>query len=289
MKNKNVLVIICILFVVSLSLSVLGFVNHNKDKESNQNQIVNDEKETKEEKTNNIENNTNEGEKQNQIVDDNSVDTTEEESDDEEDDEESDLLSIDSCEISSIKGVNVALKNTKKKGEYELSSDVYINDKLSGSVTYLNHSDNTCKKINKNVLEINNGYFLFRFSSELHSFSDYFLFGNNGKYITNFEELQKKYSYSNDSSLFYTINVEKNNNGSLLIKYSTYRETEFLDVYCENKLKPEDIYEINETVSVIDDKLVVDNIEKITYEEAYKCKDGNTDDCGDISKTKCNN
>lgn len=195
---------------------------------------------------------------------------------------------IDDCTISTIKDVNIVLKNTKNNND-RITSDVYINNKFSSSISYYSNPYNECDWIRNSGWrpdEIDNNYLLISFANEAAMEIDFYLFNKNGKFITDFEALRKKYDYY--------LSITKNDNGGLLAYYHgdngrVMDDEPFTNAYCNLKRKPTDAFLITEHISIVNDELKVDSVEKITWEEAYLCKDGNTEDCGDINDIVCDN
>lgn len=249
-KNRNLYILVAILCVLILVLG--GYIIYDKVLSNpNENKTTNANQSTESNDANNQtpENNTN-------VVD---------------------------CSISSIKGLNLVLKNTKNNNG-RITSDVYIKNKFSSNISYYNSLYNECESIIAE--EIDNNYFLIKFGNDEAMFTDFYLFNKNGKYITDFKDWRKKYN-----NFDYSLLVGRNDNGGLLIDYlSDYGfEASLPDAYCELKAKPKDIYRITEYVSLINDELKINNTKKTTWEEAYLCKDSNTDDCGNINELTCNN
>ena len=190
---------------------------------------------------------------------------------------------IDDCSITSIKGLDITLKNTKRNNGY-ITSDVYINNTYSTNISYHDASYNDCENIL--IEEIDNDYFLMSFASEAATYTDFYLFNKSGKFITNFEEWRKKYDNS-----YLDIYVSSNDKGGLLISYFSGMgwDMGLTDLYCEFKATPKDIYTSTEYVSIVNDELKTTKTEKTTWEEAYLCKDGNKEDCGNINNISCAN
>ena len=185
------------------------------------------------------------------------------------------------CNITSIKGTNISLKN-KKNDNGRITTDVYINNNYSTNVYYYTSPYNNCESID--IEEIDNDYFLIKFANEAAMYTNFYLFNKNGKFITDFKDWYKKYN----SNLDYLLWVGKNENGGLAVNYySDWFETSIDNAYCEAKAKPDDNYSIEEKVNIVNDELKTDSIKKTTWKEQYMCKDGNTADCGNIEDVVC--
>ena len=185
------------------------------------------------------------------------------------------------CDIKSVKGTNISLKN-QKNDNGRITTDVYINNNYSSNISYYTSPYNDCESID--VEEIDDDYFLIRFANEAAMFTNFYLFNKNGKFVTNFENWYKKY----DSNVEYLLWVGKNENGGLSVNYySDWFETSIDSAYCEAKAKPEDNYSIEENVSIVNGELKTDSVKKTTWKEKYLCKDGNTEYCGNINDVIC--
>lgn len=197
------------------------------------------------------------------------------------------------CSFSPIKDVNIIFKNSKTEGQRKIS-DIYINNKFSSSVSYDDIPYNGCNEeynIKENIIKINDNYFLVFFYNEAAVPGDYYLFNINGKFITDFKKFRDEYDLPFD--------VGKNNNGGLTIyRYADdgsedcLIDNEFercisID-YCDLKAKPGDLYSVVERIDIVDDKLIVKDTKKVTWEEAYKCENNPSTDCGDINNVACN-
>lgn len=167
---------------------------------------------------------------------------------------------IDNCKITSIKGVDFELKNTKST-DGEITSDIYINNKLAKNVKYLDNEANSCGEIE--IEEIDNNYILAKFASDV-VYSDFYLFNKNGKLISDFSDTKGKYDIKSTIPT-----VQKNDNGGLTIDYTTDNYAEYFleDAYCDIKPKLTDLYSVVEYVKIENDELKVYDIKKTTWEE----------------------
>ncbi len=297
-KSNNGKIIICIILIIIL-ICACGYIVYsnyffepNKVQEDNNieidNTIDNNIDENNEyEQTNENANITDENSTIEEVIE--NEDDTEEDigNEDNLDDSDDDCVvkKNKECNLNVIGGTKVTLKNTRgEKGR--VTSDLYINDKFSKSISYYDICYNNCDSIidNEGLFEVSDDYFIISFSGEGATSTDNYLFNKNGKFISNFEEWNKKYDlYS----------VSEDGEGGIIISSSVDYgfEQSISESYCELKAKPTDVYETHEYLSIKDDKLSVVDIVKINWSDAYKCDYScteNTCDCGDIRKVKCN-
>jgi len=247
-NNKGLIIVVCVLSVLVLALG--GFIVYDK-----------------------VISKSDENPKDNNIVENNGTTETNNEVGEK----------VEDCSFTPIKGVTIALKNSLNNNG-RISSDVYINEKLSSRVSYNENIVNGCESIDKEEIEVGSDYLLFRFEGE-SMYTDFYLFNKNGKFISDFSELRKKYN---------NIWIGKNDNGSRLdFSYFATRgmEGSIGDVFCELKVRPKatDIYSITGNLKIENDKLIEENVKKINWEEAYKCNGENADDCGNINDIVCDN
>ena len=252
-NNKGLIILVCILSVLVLSLG--GFIVYDKvlskEEQGNSNIIDNNNNHDKKEQTNNdinidqsLENNIN-------------------------------------CSISSIEGTNIYLKNSVNNNG-RITSDLYINNEFSSRISYFENLYNECDKID--VEKIDQKYFLIKFANEATMYSDFYLFSNSGKLISDFKEWKENGNY--------ILSVSKDVNGGLIFNYFYNYGSDDVSLseeYCAINAKPQDIYNIKKYVNITNDKLVIEKTESITWKEVYMCKDVNTVDCGNISDIVCNN
>ena len=189
---------------------------------------------------------------------------------------------IEDCVISRIDGFDIVLKDRKRIKEYyntKVMSDLYINNKFAGNISLFDNPYNSCESLSIEL--VNNNYILIREANEGAMYTSAYLYSNEAKLITDFKDISNKYDK-------YSI-VAIPEKGNLVIYYlADYGfETSLKDAYCEVKAEPNDYYKIIETIVIENDEMMIDETQKITWEEAYKCKDDNSSDCGNIYDIKC--
>lgn len=178
------------------------------------------------------------------------------------------------CELYKDNNVLVNLKNISKELD-TYSCDVYINNKFSYKIK--DCGDNL-------ILEKINDGFLIKVASE-GFFSYFYLFSDSGNYISDFSEEMKK-----DKNHYVRLYVENNE-----LKINTAQlvfdgEEDLIKAsYCKLEASPTDIFETTNYYKINDNKLEIYKVENITWEGAYKCENGESENCGDITIVKCKN
>ena len=186
----------------------------------------------------------------------------------------------ESCEIYKSSDVSIMLKNINRNDDF-INADVYINEVFSHAIKFHNVEYNFQSYIDINLLQ--NNYFIMRFANEAAMYDIFYLFNNEGKFITDFEEERKQHN-----SDWFNILVE---NDELILNYNLYYfgEEPIKFEYCESNSKPTDNYMIIKKANINNNKLNIYETKNITWEEAYKCssEDQDTQFCGNIYEVVC--
>ena len=288
-KSKSrifIIIILVVLLTLCLVFGIYGFIN--KDKYNDNKNITNiDEKvDNKKEidKKNNDEAQVNEDITSTKTEDD--VSSTEDEDynyEDEDFDFEDEDYSVlvnycnkKDCELYKDNNVLINVKSIIKK-EDEYSCDIYFNNKLSYRIKDCGDS--------LNLEKINDG-FLIKVASE-GFFSYFYLFDKDGNFIIDFSEEMKK-----NKNQHVTVSISNNELIMSISKLTSLDDGDvdlIKDSYCELKAKPTDTFETTNYYKINANKLEIYKVENITWEEAYKCENGESENCGDITKVKCKN